>query len=164
MMNTQGVTPVRRFLVALAVFAVGASLPGQQKAPAALVTSATLDKMIAANKSRKELSQYVFDNHGCKTCHVAGENGKLGFTEKGKRLTSGFEGCVRMLTAMNLIAQVPAAQRSADQKTKAQRFDEFGCTFCHQIVPGKMALTDLGSKLSHLHLGCADVEKMVASK
>jgi cytochrome c551/c552 len=164
MMNTQGGTPLRRLLVALAVFAVGASLPGQQKAPSAQVTNATLDKMIAANKSQKELSQYVFYNHGCKTCHTAGENGKLGFTEKGKQLTSGFEGCVRMLTAMNLIAQVPAAQRSADQKTKAQRFDEFGCTFCHQIVPGKMALTDLGSKLSHLHLGCADVEKMVASK
>jgi hypothetical protein len=63
-----------------------------------------------------------------------------------------------------LIAQVPANQRSADQKTKAQRFDEFGCTLCHQIVPGKMGLTELGSKLSHMHLGCVDVEKTVASK
>ena len=127
-------------------------------------TSATLDKMIAAKKSDKELAQYVFDNHGCKTCHTVGENGKLGFTERGKNLTNGFEGCIRMLTAMNVIAQVDPRQRSADQKTKAQRFEEFGCTLCHQIVPGKMGLTNLGTKLSHLHLGCVDVEKKVASK
>jgi len=155
---------VRSVLVVLAAGAVGVCLLGQQKAPSAQATSAALDKMIAAKKSQKELSQYVFDNHGCKSCHTAGENGKLGFTEKGKQLTTGFEGCVRMLTAMNLIAQVPAAQRSADQKTKAQRFNEFGCTFCHRIIPGKMGLTDLGAKLSHLHLGCGDVEKLVASK
>ena len=155
---------MRSLLVVFVAFAVGERLSAQQKQPSAQATSAALDKMIAAKKSQKELCQYVFDSHGCKTCHTAGENGKLGYTEKGKQLTTGFEGCVRMLTAMNLIAQVPATQRSADQKTKAQRFDEFGCTFCHQIVPGKMGLTDLGSKLSHLHLGCADVEKVVASK
>ena len=155
---------MRGLLVILALLAMGEFLPAQHQSQSAQVTSATLDKMIAVKKSQKELSQYVFGNHGCKSCHTAGENGKLGFTEKGKQLTSGFEGCIRMLTAMNLIAQVPAAQRSADQKTKAQRFDEFGCTFCHRIVPGKMGLTELGSKLSHLHLGCVDIEKQVASK
>jgi cytochrome c2 len=148
--------------VAVALLLVGVGVLAQQ--PSARATSSALDKMIAAKKTQKELAQYVFDNHGCKTCHTVGENGKLGFTDKGKQLTNGFEGCIRMLTAMNLIAQVPGNQRSADQKTKAQRFDEFGCTLCHQIVPGKMGLTDLGSKLSHLHLGCVDVEKTVASK
>jgi hypothetical protein len=149
---------------AVAVLFVSACLVAQQKQPSPQTTSAALDKMIAAHKSQKELSQYVFENHGCKTCHAVGENGKLGFTAKGKQLTHGFEGCIRMLTAMNLIAQVPSNQWSPDQKIKAQRFGEFGCTLCHQIVPGKMGLTDLGSKLSHLHLGCGDVEKQVASK
>src|SRR6266446_6929423 len=103
-------------LVATSFF-VGVCLPAQQKqSPQA--TSAALDKMIAANKSPKELAQYVFDNHGCKSCHTVGENGKLGFTEKGKQLTNGFEGCIRMLTAMNVIAQVPSNQRSADQKIR----------------------------------------------
>jgi len=69
-----------------------------------------------------------------------------------------------MLTAMNLIAQVPDAQRSAQERQKAARFEEFGCTFCHKIIPGKMGLTDVGTKLSHLHIGCVDVEKLVASK
>jgi len=121
-------------------------------------TIATLDKMSAAGKSQKELAQYVFDNHGCKSCHTAGENGKLGFTARGKQLGNGFEGCIRTLTAMNVIAQVAASQRSADQKKTAQRFDEFGCTLCHQIVPGKMGLTQLGAKLTGMHLGCVDVE------
>jgi hypothetical protein len=92
--------------------------------------------------------------HGCNTCHTVGENGKLGFTEKGKNLTKGFEGCIRTLTAMNLIAQVPDNQRSPDQRKTAARFNEFGCTLCHKIVPGKMGLTDLGTKLTSLHLVC----------
>jgi hypothetical protein len=52
---------------------------------------------------------------------------------------------------MNLIAQVSAAQRSASQKLTAQRFNEFGCTLCHRIVPGKMGLTELGVKRTHMH-------------
>src|SRR5258705_1899674 len=120
----------------------GTCLHAQQK-QSPQTTSAALDKMIAAKKSQKELAQYVFDNHGCSNCHTVGENGKLGFTAKGKQLTNGFEGCIRILTAMNVIAQVPANQRSAGQKTTAQRFDEFGCTLCHQIVPGKIGLTGL---------------------
>lgn len=130
--------------------------------PKAQTTSATLDKMIAAGKSKPELAQYVFETHGCKTCHTVGQNGKLGFTQKGKQLTQGFEGCIRMLTAMNVIAQVSENQRSADQRQKAARFEEFGCTLCHKIVPGKLGLTDLGTKLTGLHLGCVDVEKLVA--
>jgi len=139
-------------------------LLAQPKPPSPEATSAALDKMIASKTSQKEMAQYVFDTHGCQQCHTAGENGKLGFTERGKQLTGGFEGCIRMLTAMNVIAQVPAKQRSASQKTTAQRFDEFGCTLCHQIVPGKMGLTALGAKLTYLHLGCVDVEKLLAGR
>ena len=69
-----------------------------------------------------------------------------------------------MLTAMNLIAQVPDQQRSVQQRQRAARFEEFGCTTCHKIIPGKMGLTEVGAKLTHLHLGCVDVEKLVASQ
>jgi cytochrome c2 len=142
---------------------LSACLLAQSKQPSPSATSATLDKMIAAKKSQKELAQYVFDTHGCNRCHTVGENGKLGFTERGKKLTDGFEGCIRMLTAMNVIAQVPSNQRSTDEKTKAQRFEEFGCTLCHKIVPGKVGITDLGMKLTQLHLGCVDIEKTLAN-
>ena len=134
-----------------------------QAPPSPQQTAATLDRMTAAHKSPQELAQYVFDTHGCKNCHTVGQNGKLGFTARGKQIGQGFEGCISMLTAMNLIAQVPDNQRSPQQRQKAARFGEFGCTVCHKITPGKLGLTDVGTKLSNLHLGCVDVQKQVAS-
>jgi hypothetical protein len=147
-------------LIALAGFAfvVAAAQPSPQG------TAATLDRMKAAGKSQQELAQYVFDTHGCKSCHTVGQQGKLGFTERGRQIGKGFEGCISMLSAMNLIAQVPDGQRSAQQRQKAARFEAFGCTFCHKITPGKMGLTEVGAKLTHLHLGCVDVEKLVAKR
>lgn len=92
-----------------------------------------------------------------------GGDGKLGFTAKGKQRAQGFEGCISMLTAMTVIVQIDKDQRSPQQRQKAERFEEFGCTACHKITPGKLDLTELGSKLTHLHLGCVNVEKLVAS-
>lgn len=149
-------TKVREYLLALATMATILSAepaPDQQ-----------LDRMITAGKSQQELAKYVFNTRGCKNCHTMGGSGKLGFTEKGKERAKGFEGCISMLTAMNLIAQVDEKQRTPEQRQKAARFEEFGCTTCHKIIPGKMGLTDLGAKLTHLHLGCVDVEKLVATK
>jgi hypothetical protein len=146
-------------LIALAgiAFALASARPSPQN------TAASLDRMKAAGKSQQELAQYVFDTHGCKNCHTVGQQGKLGFTERGRQIGKGFEGCISMLSAMNLIAQVADAQRSAEQRQKAARFEAFGCTFCHKITPGKMGLTEFGAKLTHLHLGCVDVEKLVAN-
>jgi cytochrome c2 len=140
--------------------------PGAQKAARKLPTdasSAALDRMIAAGKSQRELAQYLFDTHGCKECHTIGSEGRLGFTAKGKERAQGFEGCISTLKAMSIIAKVPEDQRSATQRRRAQRFEEFGCATCHKLTPGKMGLTEVGAKLAHLHLGCVDVEKIVAS-
>jgi cytochrome c551/c552 len=150
----------RTLAVIVAIFGPVAS--AQQSQPAPKSSAAVLDRMVAAGKNQQELARYVFDTHGCKGCHTSGQSGKLGFTEKGKRTAQGFEGCISMLTAMNLIAQVSPDQRTPQQRQKAARFEEFGCTTCHQIVPGKMGLTELGAKLAHLHLGCVDVEKQMA--
>jgi parallel beta-helix repeat protein len=125
---------------------------------------AELDRMIAAHRSQQELALYVFETQGCKGCHTVGQNGKLGFTERGTQTAKGFEGCIAMLTAVSHIAQVPAEQRSSQQQKKVARFDEYGCTFCHRVGAGKMAMTDLGTKLANLHLGCVDIEKTLASK
>jgi cytochrome c551/c552 len=144
-------------------FGLSGAAPAQAQ-PSPQQTAATLDRMAAAHKSQQELAQYVFDTHGCKSCHTVGQNGKLGFTSRGLQVGRGFEGCISLLTAMNLIAQVPDSRRSADQRQKAARFEQFGCTFCHKIAPGKLGLTDVGAKLTHLHLGCVDVQKLVASR
>jgi len=122
-----------------------------------------LDQMIAAGKSNQELAQYVFDTHGCKNCHTVGHDGKLGFTKKGEERAQGFEGCISTLKAMSIIAKVPEDQRSAMQRRRAQRFEEFGCATCHKLTPGTLELTEVGAKLAHLHLGCVDMEKLLAS-
>ncbi len=122
-----------------------------------------LDKMIADGKSPRELAQHLFDTQGCKGCHTIGQGGKLGFTKQGEEKAQGFEGCISTLKAMSVIAKMPENQRSATQRRRAQRFEEFGCTACHKITPGKVGLTEVGAKLAHLHLGCVEVEKLVAS-
>ena len=170
-MNRQPIVLLRGGMIAALVLSLcGGAAPAQpspgQKAaknqpPAA--SSTTLDRMIAARKSQRELAQYLFDTHGCKECHTIGSEGKLGFTVKGKERAQGFEGCISTLKAMSIIAKVPEDQRSATQRRRAQRFEEFGCATCHKLTPGKMGLTEVGAKLAHLHLGCVDVEKLVAN-
>jgi cytochrome c551/c552 len=115
-----------------------------------------------SGKSPDELAAYVFENHGCKSCHTMGQGGKLGFTDRGKEVGKNFEGCISLLTSMNVIAQVKPANRSADDKVKAARFQQFGCTTCHQITPGKLGLTEEGKKLKSMHMACTDVERILA--
>jgi cytochrome c551/c552 len=117
-----------------------------------------------SHMSPGELATYVFEHHGCGSCHTMGSNGKLGYTERGKQVSKGFIGCVSLLTSMNLIAQVDPANRSADERQKAVKFQEFGCTTCHQIVPGKLGLTSYGIKLKSFHMACTDVEKILSQE
>ena len=115
-----------------------------------------------SHMSGNELATYVFEHHGCDSCHTMGANGKLGYTERGKQVGKGFIGCVSLLTSMNLIAQVEPANRTPDEKEKAVKFREFGCTTCHQIVPGKLGLTSYGTRLKSFHMACTDVERILS--
>ena len=140
------------------------SPPSASSSASGRQAAATLDRMTSAGTSPNELAQYVFNAHGCKNCHTIGRDGKLGFTAKGKERAQGFEGCIRMLTAMTVIVGLPDNKRSPQQRQKAKRFEDFGCTACHKLAPGKLELTEVGAKLERLHLGCIDVEKLVASR
>lgn len=115
-----------------------------------------------SGKTPDQLAAYVFEHHRCNSCHTLGQDGKLGFTDRGKEVGKNFEGCISLLTSMNVIAQVKPANRTAEEKEKAARFQEFGCTTCHQITPGKLGLTEYGKKLKSLHMACTDVEKILA--
>jgi hypothetical protein len=106
-------------------------------------STATLDAMIAAGKSQRELAQHLFNTQGCRNCHTIGQKGKLGFTKEGQQRAQVFEGCISTLKAMTIIAKVPEHQRSATQLRRVQRFQEFGCATCHKVSPGKMGLTEL---------------------
>jgi cytochrome c551/c552 len=115
-----------------------------------------------SHMSSSELAKYIFEHHGCGSCHTMGANGKLGYTERGKQVSKGFLGCVNLLTSMNLIAQVEPANRTPEEKDKAVKFREFGCTTCHQIVPGKLGLTNYGTRLKSFHMACTDVERILS--
>ena len=143
----------------LLILVLSMTLPAWAQSP-----DATLDKMIAAGKNPQELAAFLFDTHGCANCHTAGKDGKLGFTKKGEDRAQGFQGCIATLKAMTVIAKIPADQRSATQRQREQQFEEFGCATCHKIADGKIGLTAVGAKLAHLHLGCVDVEKLLAGK
>lgn len=147
----------------LAVVLLAQDQSPKKEAGDAQSSSLRLDQMIKAGKSPLELAQFVFDTQGCNNCHTMGHDGKLGYTDLGKQRAQGYEGCVDMLTAMTVIVQVPEEKRSPQQRHKAQRFEEFGCTACHKVARGKLTLTEMGAKLADLHLGCVDVEKLTSS-
>jgi len=149
-------------VVTLLVLSLSPALALAQE-PSAAASNAALDRMIGVGKSQQELAKYLFSTHGCKNCHTVGHDGKLGFTAKGTERAKGFEGCINMLTAMTVLVQVSEDKRSPQQRQKAERFEEFGCTACHKITPGKLDLTEIGTKLAHLHLGCVDVQKALAT-
>ena len=146
---------------------IGCAIAGGLAAEAQ-AQSASSSKAISQSEMAKmapnDLAKYIYENHGCKTCHTLENNGKFGFTERGKTVGKGFEGCISLLTSMNVIAQVKDDNRTAEEKQKAVRFKEFGCTECHQIVPGKMGLTKEGAQLKSLHMSCPDVQKLLTSK
>lgn len=146
-------------------FETAASNPDAQMERAqANQTGARLTEADLKSKSPDKLATFVFENHGCKNCHTMGAGGRLGFTERGNEVGKNFEGCIRLLTAMNVIAQEKEENRTPEEKEKAARFEQFGCSTCHQITPGKLGLTDYGKKLASMHLACTDVERVLSRK
>jgi hypothetical protein len=115
-----------------------------------------------ARMNSAQLTKYVFSHQGCETCHTLSANWQLGFTDRGQQLAKGFEGCAGLLTAMNVVGELPPSDRSPDEKQVAEKFQEFGCTTCHQIVPGKMALTDYGMKMKSLHVATCTTDTCCA--
>lgn len=138
--------------------AVAASLSLLSRSGVAAASADTLSDAQIAHMTSGALAKYVFDNQGCRSCHTVSTDGKLGFTERGKQRSKGFEGCISLLSSMNVIAQVPVVSRTADEKAAAARFQEFGCASCHQIVPGTMGLTKYAPKLKSLHLICTEIQ------
>ncbi len=116
-----------------------------------LSRSRTPSEAQIARMNSGQLTKYVFTHQGCDSCHTLSANYQLGLTERGQQVSGKFEGCAGLLTAMNVVGELPPSERSPDETQVAQRFQEFGCETCHQIIPGKMALTDYGMKMKSLH-------------
>lgn len=145
--------------ICLAVFMtfLACSKPEEQKPK-------TLAEFDAKNKNPHEVAQFVFDNYDCKGCHTLSEDGKFGYTEHGEQIRQASEGCVSLLTAMSVIVHAKEEDRTPEQKQKAARFQEYGCTVCHQVSPGHLGLTDTGEKLSSFHMSCSEVQRVLNQK
>jgi len=160
-------TRVMGFVLAISAIAlVGAdSSPKQAQSRSNKPAAKKLTDAQMAKMNSNQLAHYIFENHGCKNCHSLGSGQKLGLNEQGIQIgKKGFEGCISLLTSMNVIAQTKESDRTSDDKHKVARFREFGCSECHQITPGTLGLTAYGAKLKSLHMACTDVEQILSSK
>lgn len=162
-LNEQGPTLRRRAMGALTCICLTAALISCSS-PRSSPPPKTLAEFDTSGKSSQEIAEFVFEHYGCNGCHTLGRAARLGFTERGKEVGKNFEGCISLLTAMNVIVHVREENRTAEEKRKAAHFQEFGCAACHQITPGRMGLTEVGSKLASLHMTCTDVQRILSQR
>jgi len=121
----------------------------------------TLSEFAAAGKSPHEMAEFVFENYKCEGCHTLSKEGKFGFTSWGGQLRQQSEGCVALLTAMNVMIHEPETDWTSEEQRKHAHFQEYGCAVCHQVTPGKMGLTETGGQLASLHLSCPEVQQIL---
>ena len=126
-------------------------------------TEAELEQALSG-KGPKEMAEFVFADYNCNSCHTLGKEGKFGFTSRGSQLRQQSEGCVALLTAMNVMIHVPEGERTPDEQRKYAHFQDYGCAFCHQVTPGRMGLTGIGAKLDAFHLSCPQVQQLLSQR
>jgi len=114
--------------------------------------------------SSRQLAAYVFENHGCKTCHTPGKHGKFSLTDHGKEVSMSSLGCISLLTAMRTTSQEKTGNSTSAQNYKAASFAQFGCVRCHETTGGKLGLTEYGALLKSRHMTCPDVERMMSQR
>lgn len=148
----------RHLLLVGFLFGVFVSCSARPDRPPA--TLAELEKVTAA-RSAHEIATYIFDTYGCNNCHTTASGGKFGYTAMGEQLRKKSEGCIALLTTVSRIATMPEADRTAEHKEKLAHFTDYGCTACHRISFGTVALTEVGAKLQTMHLTCTDVQKVL---
>jgi len=116
------------------------------------------------NKSPQEIAHFVYTNYKCDGCHTLSGEGKFGYTSRGEQLKQQSEGCVSLLTSMSVLAHITESDRKPEQRVKAAHFKDYGCTACHTVEPGHMGLTQIGQKLSSLHMSCSEVQQILNRK
>lgn len=147
-------------VAATVVFAIALCFACQRPQAPKPTTAAEFERA-TAGMTRTQTARYVFETYGCDSCHTVDDRGNMGFTARGEKTKQGFTGCVRLLTAVNASVPIPEAERSAEERRVHQTFNEYGCSFCHKVEPGRMSFTELGQKLSFLHFGCVEVQDVL---
>ena len=134
-------------------------IPG--KSPAAHPTS--LLEYDVEGKNPREIS-WIYNNHGCVTCHTLTNTGLFGLTPLGKERAEGFEGCPGMLKTVWETLVIAEQEWSERQRRVRRDFVDFGCTLCHDVGPTGVGLTAIGSKAALLHMTCSEVDSTLNAK
>ena len=108
-------------------------------------------------ENSREVSQWIFKNHNCQTCHTLSEAGFLGLTTQGQIMGEDFQGCPGLLQKVWETVGVPELEWTDKQKTVRVEFERFGCTACHQVGPSGVELTEIGAKAAVMHMSCSGV-------
>lgn len=131
--------------------------PACQRASAAIPTTGAEFDRATAGMSRTQTTKYVFATYKCAACHTVDERGNLGLTPRGEASLEGFIGCSRLLTAVGTVLAIPEPDRTADDRRVHDKFNEYGCAFCHTVEPGRSSFTEIGARLGFLHSGCVEM-------
>lgn len=126
-------------------------LYGQEKKP-----KQTLLEYDTEGKTPLQIATWLYENHGCATCHVLTPQG-FGLTPHGTTMATQFEGCIGMMTTMRQTLTIPESQWNEKQKKVRANFAQFGCTVCHQVGAQSISLTKVGAKARMLHMSCPGV-------
>ena len=112
----------------------------------------------AEGKSPREIAQWIYDNHGCVSCHTLTSTGLFGLTTQGQARAENFEGCPEMLKTV--WGTLVLAEKEWTQRQRRVRGDfiEFGCALCHEVGPTGVGLTEIGAKAALLHMSCSEVD------
>jgi hypothetical protein len=115
-------------------------------------------------KGSIEVAHWIYENHGCNSCHTLSKGGYLGLTAQGKKVGSDFQGCPGMLQTVSETVQTPESQWSDHQRKIRQDFTRFGCATCHHVGEKQITLTAIGSKAAVLHMSCSGVMNTLSRK
>ena len=115
-------------------------------------------------KNPREIASWIYNNHGCVTCHTLTNTGLFGLTPLGKERAEGFEGCPGMLKTVWETLVIAEQEWSERQRRVRRDFVDFGCTLCHDVGPTGVGLTAIGSKAALLHMTCSEVDSTLNAK
>ena len=139
------------------------SMPAEEQSlPPEAETQISLLEYDTAGKSPEEIALWLFDNHGCKSCHAFTPEGLLGLTPQGQEAGRDFQGCPGMLQTVWQTVAVHESEWTEQQTRVRANFVRFGCTACHQVGPTGVGLTEIGAKAALLHMSCSEVMGTVA--
>jgi cytochrome c551/c552 len=119
---------------------------------------ASLLEYDAEGKSPREIAKWIYDNHGCVSCHTLTSTGLFGLTPQGQARAEDFEGCPGMLKTVWGTLVLAEKEWTQRQRRVRREFVDFGCALCHEVGPTGVGLTEIGAKAALLHMSCSEVD------